>query len=286
MKILETLLAAAVLALPIPATALNMILGDVEVRNLGAYGFTAGNSFFATDAGTAGGPTDQLFQMFSYIANASGSTRADASAFNVSQAITQVGPGIAQSSIILNGAGAAALGLNAGDLEIGYSFELVDDTSPADQDFLRWRFSITNNSAAAISFSFYNYLDLDLGGAASFANDVAVGNLSTITVTDAGNPALPPYVWFSSMPATHFQIGAYPGLRNQLDGMAAAQNLTDGVANFGPADFTGAFQYDLTIAAGQTLAFATGVPEPGPGALLGLVAGLLGLHGHQRRRTA
>ncbi len=279
MKTLNRLLAAAaLLVLPSQAMALDMTLGDVEVRNLGSYGFTANNSFFSTDSGA----TDQLYQMFSYVANGSGSTRADASAFSVSQAITQVSPGIAQSSILLNAAGAATLGLNAGDLEIGYQFEIVDDTTAADIDFLRWGFGITNHTAAAITLSFYSYLDLDLEGAADFGDDQAVGSTAAITVTDSSNPALPPYVWYSSQPATHFQVGAYPGLRNQLDGMTSAQNLTDAPANFGPGDFTGAFQYDLVIAAGATVGIGGTVPEPTSASLLGFLACLLAVRSRNR----
>ena|GEM_PF-5222527 len=257
------------------AWALNMTVGDVVVQRLGTYGFTSNRSVLSLDAGA----TDQLFQMFGYLGNANGVVRVDGGSFNTAPGggIRQVGTNVAQSNVVLDNNGAASLGLSAGDVGIGYTFTLVDDTSPANRDWFDWDISITNNSASTLSLVFYSYLDLDLGGAADFADDVATGNLNTITVTDANDP-LTPYIWRASGgAASHFGIGAYPSLRNFLDGLASAQNLSDPTGAFGPADFTGAFQYDVTLAPGATVLLGSTVPEPGLLAFLVLAASLLGV---------
>jgi hypothetical protein len=273
MKPVHLLTLALFLAIPSQIAALDMTNGDVEVRNLGSYGFTAGNSYLATDAGA--GDTDQLFQMFGYVANGTGSTRVDASSFSVLSAIGATGVDTAESSITLNGAGATALGLNAGDLEIDYLFRLFDDTGASDRDRLEWEMSFTNTTASAMSFSFYSYIDLDLEGAADFGDDTAAADTTRIVVQDASNPALEYIFYSATQAANRFQVGAYPGLRNQLDAMGSAQNLTNAGATFGPGDFTGAFQYDITLAAGQTFSLLSSVPEPSGAALL-IVALLAG----------
>ncbi len=110
--------------------ALNMTLGDVRAQNLGSYGFNATNSVLSFDSGT----TDQLYQMYGYLGNANDVLAITGTYFSVASAITQVGPGVATSSLLLNAAGATALGLTAGALRVDYTFTLIDDVSASDWD--------------------------------------------------------------------------------------------------------------------------------------------------------
>lgn len=262
------------------ASALNVTLGDVRARNLGSYGFTATNSELSFDSGT----TDQLYQMYGYLGNATDTVAINGTYFSVASAIAQTSPGVAESSLLLNGAGATALGLAAGDIRIDYVFRLINDTSPFDLDSFRWDVSIANLGSGSVSLSMYQYLDLDLNGTAN--DDLASGSGSQIVVADGTAPFVFAWNAANGSPADHFAVQAYPGLRNLLDGMAAAQDLPDTATSFGPADFTGAFQYDFVLAPGGSIDLVGGavtVPEPAP-ALLALL-GLIGLAAASRRRA-
>lgn len=272
----------AALMLAAPSQALDITSGDIEVRNLGSWGFTAGNSFLSYDSGA----TDELYQLFGYLGNANGVVRVDTNNFDEVSTITATS-NVATSTISINVNGAAALGLAAGDIEIDYTFTLIDDTSAVDVDDFHWNADITNMSMAALDLVFYSYLDLDLAGAADFDDDIADADIYRILVRDPDDPNQ--FRWESiNGPADHFQVSAYPGLRNQLDAMSAATDLSDTNAMFGPADFTAAFQNDLlNLMPSETYSTGIGVvatPEPESGVLLAL--GLAGLAVSGRRRDS
>jgi len=274
---------------PAPAAALDMVVGDVTVQNLGSYGFDVqGTDNAGAENGVLtfdGGVTDQLFQMYGYLGTASGHVRINSTNFSVSSAITQVG-NTAVSQLTLSAAGAAALGLSTGALVIDYVFTLIDDTTAADSDRLGWSISLTNTTAAAISASLYTYIDLDLGG--TFNNDIATTDASRMFVTDGADPTAY-FMWdvVDAAGADHFQVGTYPNVRTALNNMSSAQNLADTGGSFGPGDFSGAYQFDRFIAAGGTESIVlntAAIPEPKPALLTGL--GLVGLAVYGRRRRA
>lgn len=258
------------------AWALNMTYGNVVVRNLSSDGFTSTNSFLSFDGGT----NDELYQMFGYLGNASGVVPVTVggwrSDFSASQAITQTSANTATSVLTLNRRGARTLNLATGDIAIGYQFTLVNNPNPGQRGSFRWNITLTNNSATTQTLSFYSYLDLDLYG--TYANDIATGSTSKIVVSDAAYPTAQPFVWYASGgAATHYAIGAYPTVENTLNGMTSAQNLSDPTGTFGPGDFTGAFQYDFTLAPGASITLANPVPEPSLAILLFLAASGLAL---------
>ena len=283
------LLLGGLLLAAAPAAALDMVVGDVTVQDLGDFGFDAqGTDSPAAETGVLtfdSGTTDELFQMFGYIGTAAGHVRIDSASFSVTSGITQVGNS-AVSQLSLNAAGAAALGLSAGALVVDYVFTLIDDTGPSDQDALGWDISITNTTLTSVALSLYTYVDLDLNG--TFGNDLATTDTSRMFVQDSVNPNSH-FQWdvVAQAGADHFQVGSYPSVRNTLDGMTSAQDLADTGGSFGPADFSGAFQFDRVIAAGATnttLINTTPIPEPKPALLTGL--GLVGLAFYGRRRRA
>jgi hypothetical protein len=59
--------------------------------------------------------------------------------------------------------------------------------------------------------------------------------------------------------------------------MTVAGDLPDGVTNFGPGNLGAAFQYNVSLASGQTRDLGIGViviPEPAPLMLMGLAGGI------------
>lgn len=266
---------------PSAASALDITWGDVVARNLGEYGFTANNSELSFDDGT----TDQLYQMYGYLGNANGVVAVDASSFDIISGISGSGA-TAGSTLGLGTGGASALGLGAGDVRIDYAFELVDDISVYDDDGFQWDVQITNTSLSALDLVFYSYLDLDLDGSADYGDDQAVATAYSITVTDASPTSDTEFTWRASNggQADHFEVSAYASVRTKLNNMTSAQDLADTAANFGPADFTGAFQYNITIAAGESINLGAGTvftPEPSTGLLV--LSGLIVLGARQRR---
>jgi hypothetical protein len=286
-KTFPLLVALALTLVAGPVAALDMVVGDVTVQNLGDFGFdTQGTDAPGAETGVLtfdGGVTDDLFQMFGYVGTAAGHVRIDSTNFDVSSAITQVGDS-ALSQLTLSAAGAAALGLTTGALTIDYTFTLIDDTGVDDSDRLAWDIDLTNTTTSAISMSLYAYVDLDLAG--TFANDRATTDTSRMFVQDDA-VATSFFVWdvVDVAGADHFQVGDYPTVRNALEGMTSNQDLSDTGASFGPSDFSGAYQFDRLLAPlstqGVTLNTAV-IPEPEPVLLTGL--GLVGLAFYGRSR--
>ena len=82
----------------------------------------------------------------------------------------------------------------------------------------------------------------------------------------------------SSAAAAHYQLAAYPNVQVALAAMQAggAADLPDAGPVFGPGDFTGALQFDFSLAPGGSQAIEVMlIPEPATVVLLGL--GLFGL---------
>lgn len=270
----------AILVFAAESHAISITEGDVVVENLSSFGFDAGSSFFSTD----GGVTDEIKQMFAYIGNATGVVVVDMNYFDVVSAIT-ANANIATSTVSLNASGAAVLGLAVGDIEIDFTFTLIDDTGPLDQDQFTWGMDITNMSTATLDLVAYTYLDLNLGGHKDRKDDKADADIYRIMVRDPDDPNA--FMWESiDAPADHFELGLAGDVRNTLNNMTAATDLSDTSATFGPGDLAFAFQHDLlNLLAGNTATLGYGVvatPEPGSGALLGL--GLAGLAAAGRRR--
>jgi len=261
-----------------PAGAITMSFDTVFVDNLGSWGFTSGASVFSIDGGT----TDQLYQMFGWVGTADEVVAVTGTNFTATTPINLVSPTLATSQLTLNSSGASALGLDPGDIVLDYTFTINDDPLLLASERFRWDVDITNASDASpspqgIDLSFYSYLDLDLEG--TIGNDLADWNGERMLVTDGGTGT--EFVWrvlSGGNFADHFEIGQYPSVIQTLQAMTSNQDLSDAASSFGPGDFTGALQFDYSLAPGETSSnggLAGPVPEPGTAALMGL--GLMGL---------
>jgi len=272
-----------------PAAALDLVGPlDASVIGMDDYGFEDSNG--AANQLILNGGQDELYQLFGYLGSASGAARIDASSGyfqTINGGIRTTGAATMQSDIQLTAAGATAYGFNgaiqggsATALSVTYDYRL-HDVATADGDYLHWEVSFENHTDQAMTFSFYAYLDLDLNG--TFNNDRATMTVSpstsTMLIDDQANPAID-FIWNAYGPTpTRYQIGAYPSIRTTLDGMASSVNLNNSppLGSTFTGDFTGAFQYDITVGAGQTFSLTQAIPEPGTTMLL--LAGLFGLAG-------
>lgn len=259
-----------------PASASGTWLTDGgAVAGLDSWAFS-GNSPESNRLSFDGSVVDHVFEIFGYLGNATGVVPVTPTNFDELVPIAVSG-NTASSRIVLNAGGAALLGLAPGDITLDYDFTLVDATHT-----LIWDVSLGNASLAALDLAFYAYFDLDLEG--TFPDDLAVGSVSGFQVTDGGTGFT--LVTGSSTPADHFQLAAFSNVKSALDAMGptGAADLPDASASFGPGDFTGALQFDVSIAPGgsQPLALLL-VPEPAT--LIQFSLGLFGLAFAGRKRA-
>jgi hypothetical protein len=252
-----------------------MVDGDAQA-GLDSWGFT-GSSPESNLLSFDGGLTDHLYEMFGYLGNASSVVRVTTDNFDELTAINGAGS-TASSQLVLNAAGAALLGLAAGDLTLDYTFSIDEATRS-----LVWDVDVTSSSASTLDLVFYAYLDLDLE--ASFGDDLATGGPGGFHVTDDATGL--DLMVGSMVAADHFQIDPFSALQAALDAMqgTGAADLADTGSPFGPADFTGALQFDFSLAPGGSQGLGmTLIPEPTSAIQLAL--GLLGLaFAGRRRRT-
>lgn len=142
--------------------------------------------------------------------------------------------------------------------------------------------TITNNGAAASTLALVHYFDLDANG--TFSGDtysIMPGVDPTFSVSEG-----PTSIMWKGYGANRYQATAFSNLRTFLTN-AGINDLDNTVAG-SPGDFTGGFQWDLTIPAGGSITVYSGVgvnapaiPEP---TALGLLA-VGGMATLRRRRV-
>jgi hypothetical protein len=273
-----TTLAVCALLLASSSQAADITWGDVVANNLSEYGFdNSSTTVFSTDSGV----TDQLYEMNGYLANGTGAIAVDSSNFSILSSISVIN-NVATSSISLNATGAAALGLSVGDLQIDYTFTLVDDVSPSDVDGILWDLAVANFSGADQNLSFYPYLDFDLGGIGDYSDDLVTADAGQMLLSDSDQALT--FLWTAGNGGSdHFQAGDVATVKTALELMSSATPLADTSSGAIPGDFAGAFQYDIFVPNGDTYALSAGsfVPEPGTGVLLLLGLGVLALRNRE-----
>ncbi|HEX4590033.1 MAG TPA: PEP-CTERM sorting domain-containing protein, partial [Gemmataceae bacterium] len=135
-------------------------------------------------------------------------------------------------------------------------------------------FQITNPNASALSIVLFNYADIEANGPNPLDTDTATGGLGSITDSDG-----PWQVTHAANGASAFQASVYSDIRDFLLD-SAVNNLNNSGLPFGPGDYTGAFQWNLTVPANGSLTVTSSlaiapVPEPGTLLLTGFAAGLI-----------
>ena len=126
-------------------------------------------------------------------------------------------------------------------------------------------FQINNPGVTALTVALYNYADIDANGSAPLDTDTATGGVTAITDTDG-----PWQVVHSAVGAAAFQVSVFSNIRDFLLD-TSVNNLNNTGLPFGPGDYTGAFQWNLSIPAGQSATVTSALaisPVPEPGALL------------------
>lgn len=147
-----------------------------------------------------------------------------------------------------------------------YTSVLTDGLTPGSATLTN-TFSITNPGSVPLVITLFNYADFDVN--ASAGGDSATGNINSMTITEGSTSIV-----FSASNASAFQVAAFAAVRDLLLN-ANVDNLNNTGLPFGPGDFTGAYQWNLTVQPGGTLnvesawAITVAVPEPATLACVG-----------------
>ncbi len=165
---------------------------------------------------------------------------------------------------------------SAGGLTISVTFILTGGSNGSGTADVAEIISI-HNAAGLSGFSFFQYVDFDLGGTAG-DDSVSFTNANTVVQSDASG------AWVAETAAVptpnRHEAGLFPSLRNNIDS-ASTYNL-NGNNSAGPGDVAWAFQWDAT---GTDLIISKDkhiqIPAPGA-ALLGWMG--LALAGWMKRR--
>jgi len=174
--------------------------------------------------------------------------------------------------------------------EVHLLYTLTGGALGSDHSVITEQLTITNTGATALApLTWFEYTDLDLSGPLSTFDDWASGGVTGITQQDNLRIATVTH----SLTPDRYEITATNVynwiLFDKLDDSSTAYNLSNLGSPSNTGDVTFAFQWDLTIAAGESVTFTTTkevnlIPEPGTLLLLGL--GLVGLiAAHSRRQN-
>ncbi|MDX2114350.1 MAG: hypothetical protein SFZ24_01845 [Planctomycetota bacterium] len=142
---------------------------------------------------------------------------------------------------------------------------------------------ITNTSSTTRVLNVFSYADFDPNGSFSHPYSYDAGRQA---FTGASGPVT---FFYKGFGANAYQANDFSTLRGLLEDAAVTNlnNTVDGPGQSGTGDFTGAFQWTLTLAPGQSIELLSVLslntePVPAPGALA--LVGVAGLAGLRRRR--
>lgn len=114
--------------------------------------------------------------------------------------------------------------------------------------------AVTNTTGAALNLALFAYADFDYGGSAGGdSGALAAMPANTITITDGTAPV--PFNlqlgYFRGPGADAYRVTPFATLRGELSN-TTVNNLDNAGLPFGPGDWTGAWQYNRMIPAGQS----------------------------------
>ena len=177
---------------------------------------------------------------------------------------------------------------NVDPFDVHILYTLTGFANGSGHSLLTEQITITNRNASTLSLAWFEYTDFDLSGPSSTFNDHASGGVSGITQSD---PLMTASVTHSLTPDRFEIASTSPGynflLFDALDDTNTIYNLSNLGSPSSTGDVTFAFQWNLSIAANDSLTFTTTkeinlIPEPGTALLLAL--GFVGLIAAHRRR--
>lgn len=237
----------------------------------------------ANFTGTTSGGTDNVFAAWWFF-RGQGDTREFAFGNGASGNVSVSGFGVGDLSGSLDTGGYDFFANSTGNYtfssEQRWQIFNPNNTPNADVQVIATN-KITNTGSTAASLSLFYYMDFDLQ-ATSVDHTASLLGTNYMQVS-----ALSTTADWAGYGADAWQVTAWPGLTNQFSN-ATVENLNNTGLPFGPADFTGAFQWDINLAPGQSITLMSGftlngaaVPAPGALALLGLA----GLAARRRRRA-
>ena len=169
---------------------------------------------------------------------------------------------------------------NVGDLEIETLYTLRGGDSGTGASDITELVTLTNRGNGPLTFSFWQYVNLDLAGTVDDGSAFIFGDNTAVQEdVDAG-------LAFVSTVVTPRATLVETGLAADVAARVfSGQDLNDNAFTSGPADLAWAFQWNFTLGAGQSVIIAAdkrlvAIPTPASAALLALG----GLVATRRRR--
>ena len=212
--------------------------------------------------------------------------RYNGTTYSLSGATTQVGSGNAASVTF---SGIASVPLQFEGFDVTISYQIADTGS---QSHMHTSATVTNLSGTAQNVSLINYFDYDVPTIDDAGNNSAISTLNgdgvSIRIFNPGKGQ----IVRTGNGASHFQVANYAGLVNGIEN-GTITSLNDSTANFISGDFTGAIQWDVSVAGsgsstvtGTVLGTTAFVPEPSMVSALAIMTVGLGVVGLRRRKRA
>ena len=188
------------------------------------------------------------------------------------------------------------VGTNDGTLDTGgYNFTVGNTSGYSFTSQQRWQISnpsntantnvsvmatntVTNTGASAATISLFFFQDFDINGSAS-GDSATLLSTNLMQITDS----VANFVQWNGIGADGYRAGAFATARLGLND-AVVDDFADTGLPFGPGDFTGAFQWDVTLAPNESVVLSSAfilngaaIPEPTTLCLVGFAfVGLLG----------
>ena len=185
------------------------------------------------------------------------------------------------TSRTVNGTNQVVYDYSMGDVVGTLTYTLSQPVANSARVDQQWSFS--NPTMNDIELDLFHYVDFDLAGATSNSATLTAAN-NRMNVTHTGGTTAD---WWATG-AHSYQVNSFATLRGLLTN-TAIDDLNNTGLPFGPADFTGAFQWTLIIPGGSDVtvnvfsSYGINTPAiPAPGALA--LLGLGGLLAARRRR--
>ncbi|MFN0138051.1 MAG: dockerin type I domain-containing protein [Phycisphaerae bacterium] len=129
----------------------------------------------------------------------------------------------------------------------------VTDKPAPEGGVVRCDLILTNPTASERSYALFHYLDVDILGAGAAGSDGAeLVSPNLMRIFDEGPDNA---VHYLGDEAAAFQVTSFSTLRGLLTN-TTINNLANTGLPFAPADFTGAYQWNITVPAGETVTVA------------------------------